>query len=144
MSDFYPVWVGTQRFMIATDSVSSIERIRNVGSTTTALHTRWGRTPLCHVHTWINTNEPRQELPYHFALVVATRTGWVGVVVDRIDDVIRHPTAIMPLPNIVYDSLFDPTIVGVLMLDDVPCLVLDLEAFVLIHLPAEQAAGLFA
>jgi hypothetical protein len=128
---YYPVWVGRQRFLVAMDRVRGIERIPDVGSDTTFLHTGWGRVVLYDLHIW--AGEGRAELPIRMALVLAAGEQRAGIVVDRIEDTVDISDKIIALPDMLADVLLDPTIRGVLMLDSAPCLVLDLEGFILMH-----------
>jgi hypothetical protein len=128
---YYPVWVGRQRFLVAMQRVRGIERIPDVGSETTFLHTGWGPVRLYDLHVW--AGEGRTELPIRMALVLAADEQRAGIVVDRIEDTVDISGKIIGLPDVLADALLDPTIRGVLMLDSAPCLVLDLEAFILMH-----------
>lgn len=137
---YYPVWVGRQRFLVAMARVRGIERIPDVGSSTTFLHTGWGRIRLYELHVW--AGESLLDQPSRMALVLTADQQRAGVVVDRIEDTVDIGTAIADLPGLIADTLLDPTISGVLMLDSTPCLVLDLDAFILMHgLPASPAAA---
>ena len=137
---YYPVWVGRQRFLVAMERVRGIERIPDVGSSTTFLHTGWGRIRLYELYVWAAESAP--DLPSRMALVLASGQQHAGVVVDRIEDTVEIGAALAGLPDIIADTMLDPTISGVLLLDSVPFLVLDLEAFILMHgLPAPHAAA---
>ena len=137
---YYPVWVGRQRFLVAMERVRGIERLPDVGSSTTFLHTGWGRVRLYELHIWAGESRPDQ--PSRLALILAAGQQRAGVVVDRIEDTIEIDAAVAGLPDIIADTLLDPTIGGVLLLDSAPCLVLDLEAFILMHgLSAPPAAA---
>lgn len=131
MSQFYPVWVDTQRFVVPAASVGGIERVRDYGSPTTALHTRWGRIPLYDLTPWVTAI--RRELMFRYAVLVVVNTLRVGVIIDRVDDLITVPEPVFSLPSLVRDALIDSTVSGVIMLDELPCLVLDLTAFILAH-----------
>ncbi|HYF64096.1 MAG TPA: chemotaxis protein CheW [Herpetosiphonaceae bacterium] len=137
---YYPVWVGRQRFLVAMARVRGIERIPDVGSSTTFLHTGWGRIRLYELHIW--AGESLRDQPSRLALVLNAGQQPAGVVVDRIEDTVEITAAVASLPDIVADTLLDPTISGVLLLDSTPCLVLDLEAFIVMHgLSAPPAAA---
>lgn len=137
---YYPVWVGRQRFLIAMERVRGIERLPDVGSSTTFLHTGWGRIRLYELHVWAGESMP--DLPSRLALVLSSGQQSAGVIVDRIEDTVAIDAPVAGLPDIIADTLLDPTIGGVLLLDSAPCLVLDLEAFILMHgLSAPPAAA---
>ena len=137
MSAFYPVWLGAQRFAIPAAIVRGIERVRDSGAPTTALHTRWGRIPLCDLAAL--TNPPPRELDFRFALLMVYNTAWIGIVVDQVDDLVALPEPVLDLPPLVHDSILDPSVSGVILLDDTPCVVLDLEAFVITYWLVSQA-----
>ncbi len=137
MSEFYPVWLGAQRFAIPAAIVRGIERVRDSGAPTTTLHTRWGRIPLCDLAAL--SNPPPRELDFRFALLILYNKEWIGIVVDRVDDLVTLPETVLALPTLVHDSILDPSVSGVILLDDTPCVVLDLEAFVITYWLVSQA-----
>ncbi|MBA3468175.1 MAG: chemotaxis protein CheW [Herpetosiphonaceae bacterium] len=137
MDAFYPVWLGPQRFAIPATSVRGIEQVREYGSPTTALHTRWGRIPLCDLAAL--SDPPPRDLDFRYALLIMYNHAWIGIVVDRIDDLVSVAQTVLPLPPLVHDSILDPTISGVILLDDIPCVVLDLEAFVVTYWLVSQS-----
>jgi chemotaxis signal transduction protein len=137
MRQFYPVWLGSQRFAIPASIVRGIERVREYGAPTTALHTRWGRIPLCDLAALINP--PPRDLDFRYALLILFNNEWIGITVDKVDDMVSLADDVLSLPTLIHDAILDPTVSGVILLDDTPCLVLDLEAFAVTYWLVSQA-----
>ena len=133
--DVYPIVVGGQRYVVLASAIIELRRLLDVGSEVTSIHTRLGRVPVCDLAVWADV-APTMER--RTALLFLLQGRLVGAVVDQVDDRIEVP-ALFDLPLLLYDASVDPTIIGVVLINDVPCLVLDLEAFALVHMPLAHA-----
>ena len=127
----YPITIGGQRYVVLASAVIEIRRLIDAGSEMTALHTRLGRVPVCDLAVWADV-QPATER--RTALLFLLQGRLVGAVVDDVTDRVEV-TELLDLPMLIYDSSVDPTVIGAVMIDDLPCLVLDLEAFALVHMP---------
>ncbi len=129
---FYPVQIADQRYAVSATAIKAVRRLPNVGAELTNLHTRWGRVPLCDLAVWAAVQSQAEQ---RVALLLTVGERWVGVVVDAIADAAVDVAAVLELPSLIHDASVDPTIAGVILIDAVPCLILDLETFVIVHMP---------
>ena len=129
---FYPIWVDQQRFAVPVEIVVEVRRVPWAGSDISSLYTRYGRVALCDLAEWAHVPVSKAQ---RSVLVLLIQQRWFGVIIDQIDDAVTFNEPLLELPLLLHDASVDPSIMGVILIDTKPCLVLDLEALTLMHVP---------
>lgn len=130
VSDLYPVNVGDQTVLIRQTALVGVDYVANTGQPISSVVQQSNPIDVIDLNQWLQ--QPIGQQANRLALFVVGQTA-MGVVVDQLGDPISTALSLQPLPSLVSDSLLDPSILGIIMLDERPCLMLDLELFVLVH-----------
>ncbi|XSG73613.1 hypothetical protein ACP8Y2_15635 [Herpetosiphon llansteffanensis] len=130
VSDLYPLSVGDQTLLIRQTALVGVDYVANSGQPIRRVIHHGNPIDVIDLNQWLQ--QPIGAHANRLALFVAGQAS-VAVVVDQLGDPIRAALTVQPLPSLVSDSLLDPSILGIIMLDERPCLMLDLELFVLVH-----------
>ena len=130
VSDLYPVNVGDQTVLIRQTALVGVDYVANSGQPISSVVQQTNPIDVIDLNQWLQ--QPIGQQASRLALFVVGQTA-MGVVVDQLGDPISTALSLQPLPSLVSDSLLDPSILGIIMLDERPCLMLDLELFVLVH-----------
>ncbi len=130
VSDLYPLSVGDQTLLIRQTALVGVDYVANSGQPIRRVIQHGNPIDVIDLNQWLQ--QPIGEQANRLALFVAGQAS-LAIVVDQLGDPIRAALTVQPLPSLVSDSLLDPSILGIIMLDERPCLMLDLELFVLVH-----------
>ncbi len=130
VSDLYPVSVGDQTILIRQTALVGVDYVANNGNPLRRVIQHGNPIDVIDLNQWLQ--QPIGQQANRLALFVGGQAT-LAVVVDQLGDPISAALTLQPLPSLVSDSLLDPSILGIIMLDERPCLMLDLELFVLVH-----------
>ncbi len=114
------------RYVVRRDQIAEIRLIRR--NSDLALPDARGRTLVCQeLGPLLDPLDVRRSVRCH-ALIVATRRRSVALLVERLDDFVgMAPEAVQRLSPLLARHLARPWVLGALVCDDIPLLVLDLR-----------------